>query len=347
MSPPPAAAIEPSLGGLPLASASPGLSSAATASPSALHETQLRRQAFAAVVLAAMCIGFSAPLVRLADAGPASIGFWRLFFALGPAVVWAYAEHRSRLRQARLAGATALRPSLRQVLLAMLAGVFFGADLIVFHKGLALTSTANALLLGNLAVVFVFVFGWLILRERPTRGLLIALVLALAGTFIIIGSSAVGAPHAGSRPVSVIGDLLCVGAALAYAGYMLVTRAVRRAGRGDAVPLGGGMVSLVASATGAVVCLGWAVVNGEVLVPQSLQGLLAVIGLGLIAHATGQGLATFALGRLPAGVISVVLLLQIVVGTSLAALLFGEVPSLVVLAGGLLVVAGVTTARPN
>ena len=335
MSPPPAAVIEPSLGILP------------DAAPSVVRDTHMRRQAFFAVVLAAMCIGFSAPLVRLADAGPAAIGFWRLFFALGPALVWAYAEHRALARRARRSGVTALRPSLRQVLLAMLAGVFFGADLIVFHKGLALTSTANALLLGNLAVVFVFLFGWLILRERPTRGLLIALALALTGTFIIIGSSAAGGGASGARPVSVIGDLLCVGAALAYAAYMLATRAVRRAGRGDAVPLGGGMVSLVASATGAVVCLAWAVAAGEVLVPQSLQGLLAVIGLGLIPHATGQGLATFALGRLPAGVISVVLLLQIVVGVALAALLFGEVPSLVVLVGGLLVVAGVTTARPS
>ncbi|GLK70371.1 membrane protein [Ancylobacter dichloromethanicus] len=294
-----------------------------------------------------MCIGCSAPLVRLADAGPAAIGFWRLFFALGPSLVWAYAEHRSSVRRARLIGAAALLPSRRQVLLAMLAGLCFGGDLIVFHKGLAQTSTANALLLGNLAVVFVFTFGWLILRERPTRGLIVALVMALTGTAIIIGSSAWHANGAGVRPVSVIGDLLCVAAALFYAGYMLFTRAVRRAGRGEAVPLGGGMVSVIASATGASLCLGWAVTTGETLIPQSLQGLLAVIGLGLIAHAAGQGLATFALGRLPAGVISLVLLLQIVVGVSLAALLFGELPSLAVFVGGLLVVAGVANARPG
>lgn len=128
---------------------------------------------------------------------------------------------------------------------------------------------------------------------------------------------------------------------------MLATRAVRRAGRSDEAPLGGGTASLIASSSGAAFCLAWAVATGETLLPQSLQGLLAVIGLGLIAHAAGQGLATFALGRLPAGVISVVLLLQIVVGMTLAALLFGEVPSLAVFVGGLLVVAGVATARPN
>lgn len=334
MSPPPAAAVAPSFAAMPVSA------------PSVAGEAHERRQAFFAVILAAMCIGFSAPLVRLADTGPAAIGFWRLFFALGPSLAWAYAEYRAATRRARFNGVAAGHPSRRQVLLAMLAGLCFGGDLIVFHKGLVQTSTANALLLGNLSVVFVFAFGWLILRERPTRGLLVALVMGVGGAVIIIGASADGGDGHG-QAVSVIGDLLCVCAALFYAGYMLSTRAVRRAGRGEAMPLGGGMVSLIASATGAVVCLVWAAASGEVLIPQSLQGLLAVVGLGLIAHATGQGLATFALGRLPAGVISLVLLLQIVVGVSLAALLFGEIPSLVVFLGGLLVVAGVATARPG
>lgn len=335
MSPPPAAAVAPSAVALH------------ATDPSAITEAQLRRRAFFAVMLAALCIGFSAILVRLSDAGPAAIGFWRLFFALGPTLMWAYAEYRASARRAWIAGGTVRRPSPRQVLLAMLAGVFFGADLVAFHKGLAQTSTANGLLLGNLSVVFVFVFGWLVLRERPTRGLLVALVMALSGTVIIILSSASHTNGVGSHPVSVVGDLLCVAAALFYACYMLATRAVRRAGRSDEAPLGGGTASFIASSSGAAFCLAWAVATGETLLPQSLQGLLAVIGLGLIAHAAGQGLATFALGRLPAGVISVVLLLQIVVGMTLAALLFGEVPSLAVFAGGLLVVAGVATARPN
>ncbi|TSJ63041.1 DMT family transporter [Starkeya sp. 3C] len=336
MSPPPAAVV-----------VSPSFGEVVDSVPvTTTDEAQLRRQAFFAVVFAALCIGFSPVLVRYADVGPAATGFWRLFFALGPTVVWAFAERRAAGRRPGAAGARR-GPSARQFLLAAIAGLFFGADLVAFHSGLARTSTANAVLLGNLAVVFVFVFGWVFLRERPTRGLLIALVMALSGTLLIISSSAVSGAASGRYAVSVAGDALCVAAALFYAGYMLTTRAVRRAGTGDAAPLGGGMASLIATSSGAVLCIGWAVATGEVLIPQSLQGLLAVIGLGLIAHATGQGLATFALGRLPAGLISVVLLLQIVVGVALAALLFGEVPSLAVFAGGMLVVAGVATARPN
>ena len=308
----------------------------------AANEARLRRQGFIAVVVASVCIGFSPIFIRLADVGPAAIGFWRLFFALGPTLFWAYAEHRSARASSRTPHIRMPLFTSRQLVLALLAGTFFGADLVMFHAGLAHTTTANGVLLGNLAVVFVLVFGWLFLGERPTVGLLVALVLALTGTGLIISRS-LGAE---GGVAGLLGDMLCVGAALAYAAYMLSVRFVRRGGT-DEPALGGGMVSLLANGAGIVVCLSWAIATGEALIPASLQGLLAVAALGILGQAAGQGLATFALGRLPAGLISVVQLLQIVVGVSLAALLFGEIPSLIVILGGLLVVAGVLTARPR
>ncbi|MBB3770106.1 drug/metabolite transporter (DMT)-like permease [Angulomicrobium tetraedrale] len=336
MSPPPAAALSPV--------ATDSFHLLAPLSGEA-HEALLRRNAFLAAIAGAICIGFSAIFVRLADTGPAAIGFWRLLFALGPTAVWAYAEYRvgqARRRRAGAAGPLRLF-TVRQFFLAAFAGLFFGADLIAFHFGLVRTTTANALLLGNLAVVFVLIFGWLCLGERPTRGLMAALVLALVGTALIISRSA-GA-HGGDA-ASLIGDAFCVVAAVSYGGYVIVTRTLRRNDGAGGVGLGGGMASFISSATGAIVCLVWAVATDEVIVPQSLKGLLAVVGLGLVAHAAGQGLTTVALGRLPAGLVSTVLLLQIVVGTSLAAMLFGEVPSLMVMIGGLMVVAGVVVARP-
>jgi len=336
MSPPPAAAAAPALA-----------DSARLFVPvtSEAHEALLRRNAFLAVVLAALCIGFSAIFVRLSDVGPAAIGFWRLVFALGPTVIWAYAEQRAARARRRAAGDARSVPlfTARQFLLASLAGAFFAADLISFHVGLAHTTTANALLLANLAVVIVMILGWAILGERPTRGLIGALVLALIGTALIISSSAT--PRAGTS-ASVFGDMICIAAAVCYASYMLATRLLRRGGEHAASALGGGMASVIICVVGAALCLVWALATGEVIMPRSPQGLMAVIGLGLVAHAAGQGLTTFALGRLPAGLISIVLLLQIVVGATLAAFLFGEIPSLMVMVGGLMVVAGVVVARP-
>ena len=337
MSPPPPASLALSTDAVDIDLLSPVVIEA--------NEARLRRQGFVAVVVASVCIGFSPIFIRLADVGPAAVGFWRLFFALGPTALWAYAEYRSaRARGPHARSSDARLPLFtgRQLVLALVAGLFFGADLVMFHAGLARTTTANGILLGNLAVVFVLVFGWLFLGERPTVGLLVALMLALTGTGLIISRSF----GAEGGVAGLMGDVLCVGAALAYAAYMLAVRFVRRGGT-DEPALGGGMVSLLANGSGIVVCLSWAIATGEAIMPASLQGLLAVVALGVLGQAAGQGLATFALGRLPAGLISVVQLLQIVVGVSLAALLFGEIPSLVVTLGGLLVVAGVLTARPR
>ncbi|MBS7541335.1 DMT family transporter [Ancylobacter lacus] len=303
-------------------------------------EARQRRQAFAAVLLAAVCIGSSAIFVRLSDVGPAAIGFWRLIFSLGPTALWAYAELRTT-RAARPAAARRLPFSGRQLWLGAAAGFFFATDLVLFHAGLARTATANGLLLGNMAPVFVVLMGWLVLAERPTLGLVAALALGLGGAGVIILRSGV------QLGGSMTGDLMCLAAASAYSAYMLFIRVVRRPTADGSPGMGGGMVSLVSSAAGAVFCLAWALGNGETLVPQSLQGLLAVAGLGILTHAAGQGLTTFALGRLPAGLISVVLLLQILVGVTGAALLFGEVPSLTVMAGGVLIVAGVLAVRPR
>ncbi|QJP13549.1 DMT family transporter [Starkeya sp. ORNL1] len=343
MSPPPPASV---------ALSSP-LDDAALASISipAIEEARLRRQAFIAVLVAAGCIGFSPIFVRLADTGPAAIGFWRMLFAVGPTALWAYAEWRAmKARHVATVGAgVRLRPfSGRQFAFGTLAGLFFAADLVFFHAALANTSTANSVLLGNMAPVFVLLFAWACLGERPTLGLFIALVLAMAGSAIIVLDSTSAA--AGIN--SLLGDLLATGAAACYAAYMIVVRVMRRGGHTHGgvvrVPgLGGGMVALISTAAGAVFCLAYAVGAGEQIVPASLQGFLAVVGLGIVAHAFGQGLATFALGRLTAGTISIVLLLQIVIGISMAALLFGEVPSLTVLFGGGLIVAGILAVRPR
>lgn len=311
------------------------------------EEARLRRQAFVAVLFAALFIGFSPIFVRLADVGPAAIGFWRLFFSLGPSALWAFAEQkeaRALARRRALSGLPAVprRVSGLQLGLVALAGLSFGADLILFHAGLAITTTANGVLIGNSYVIFVFALGWMFLGERPTRGLVVAMGLALAGAALVISSNFAGHPATGS----LMGDLLCLGGAFSYAVYMLFIRLLRRQRPGVA-SMGGGTTALLTSMAGMLCCLLWALAAGERIVPASLGGFLAVAGLGVVVHAGGQGLTTFALGRLPAGVISVVMLLQILVGVVLAAVLFGEIPAPLVLLGGAFLVGGVLAARPR
>ena len=282
---------------------------------------------FAALVAGATCIRFSGVFVRLADVGPAAAGFWRMLFALPVLAAWTLAERR---------GAGAGRPPRGRAVTAIgLAGLAFGVDVVLYNASLGFTTIANASLLGNLSPVVVVLGGWLVLDERPSRRVLGALLLAIAGAVLLVAPKLAAA---GSAPGSLFGDSLAVGAAVAYAGYILAVRRARDVA--DA-----GRISLISSAVCAVFCLAAALALGETVIPASMQGWFAVIALGLVSHALGQGLITLSLGSYGAGAASLVMVWPSLVSVLAAWAAFGEQPSPAQAFGGLAILAAVLLVR--
>ena len=66
------------------------------------------------------------------------------------------------------------------------AGLFFAADLTVWHWSIKLTSIANATLLANFSPIFVALGGWLIYRQRVSLRFVIGMLTALAGTVFLV-----------------------------------------------------------------------------------------------------------------------------------------------------------------
>src|SRR5690606_10676161 len=171
-----------------------------------------------------------------------------------------------------------------------------------------MTSVANATVLCNLTPVVVTLFGWIFFRETPKRLFLLALGLALSGAWAM----AVGADGGqGTNPL--LGDLFALSVSLWYGGYFLAVKAAR-------IRAGAMRDMLLSPAVGCLWRLGVAVVLGEVLIPAGAAGWAACAGVGLM-HVTGQGGVAWALGRLPAAVTAVVVLIQPVVAAGLGWLL--------------------------
>jgi drug/metabolite transporter (DMT)-like permease len=282
---------------------------------------------FVALVTGATCIGFSGIFVRLADVGPAAAGFWRMIFALPVLAAWMALERRKPAAQT--VRASALAPI-------AFAGLAFGFDVVLYNAALGFTTIANASLLGNLAPVGVVLGGWLLLGERPSRRILGALALALGGAGLLV------LPKFGAAPAgpagTLFGDSLAVAAAFSYAAYILAIRRARD--RADA-----GRISLISSALCAVFCLAAAIALGETILPQSLQGWLAVIALGLVSHALGQGLITLSLGAYGASAASLVMVWPALVSVLAAWALFAEQPSPAQAFGGVAILAAVLLVR--
>ncbi len=268
-----------------------------------------------------MVIGFAPIAVRFAEgAGPAAIGMWRLLFALP--VLWLAVRAAPAPAGA---GAAAWR-------WAALAGLCFAGDLATWHWSIRQTGVAHATLYSNCAPLVLAVGLWLLCGIRPGWRLAAALAVALTGIALLVGDP--GAPG----PAPGVGAATGLASAVFYAGYQV---AIARAAAG----LGAARAMAVSSAAGAAALAGTALLSGEPLLASSAAGWLALLVLGLVIHAGGQGLIARALPALPAGPAAVVLLIQPVVAALAAWPLCGERPGPWQVAGGILILTGVVLAR--
>ncbi|HJT64778.1 MAG TPA: DMT family transporter [Candidatus Limnocylindria bacterium] len=276
-----------------------------------------------AAVLAALVISFTGVLVRLADVEPATAAVFRCVYALP--VLWFLARSEERRFGPRAPG---------QRRLAVIAGLFFAADLVAWHYAIAMVGAGLATVLGNTQVVFVAVAAWLFFGERLTARLVVALIVALGGVVLISG--VVGGEAYGENPVA--GVVLGLFTGAAYAGFLLVQRRGNRDPRRPAGPL------LDATASAALASAAAGVVLGEISFLPTWPSAGWLVILALSAQVVGYLLISVALPRLPSAVTSIVLLIQPVAAVGLAMLILGESPSPTQLLGVGLVVGGVLLA---
>jgi len=268
-------------------------------------------------------IAFTGVLVRLASVAPASAAFWRCAYALPLLGGLALVERRRHGPLPR-----------RTLVLATIAGLFFAADLELWHHSIAAVGAGMSTVVANLQVIVVGVVAWLALGERPSRRVVGAVPLALAGVALIAG---VGAGDAyGNDPV--LGVLFGLLTAIAYAGFLLV---IREAGR-DLRPPAGRMFCATASCAAGIVVVG-APLGELALVPTwPAHGWLLLLALS--GQVVGYLAIAASLPLLPAVVASIILLVQPVLSVLLAAWLVHERPSPSQLVGVGLVVVGIVMA---
>jgi drug/metabolite transporter (DMT)-like permease len=292
-------------------------------------DAQSRRQIrdFILLIIGATAIGNSSVLVRLSQTDPAAVAFWRMMFAIPVFVVWSLVEHRHKD-----AGA----PNRQLLLPAACAGAAFAFDMILSNIALGLTTMTSFIILVHLAPVVVVIVAWIWFREKPTLGILVALGLAIAGAALLVQSGRATAAPANT----LLGDSASVAAAFGYAAFILGLRRARMFGST-------GMVSLVSSVVCALCCLLASMALGESLLPRSGQGWLMLAVMGLVCHALGQGLSAYAVGSLGASVTSIVLVYGVAVTVAGGWIVFGEVPNLLQVTGGVLVLAAVIICRPR
>jgi drug/metabolite transporter (DMT)-like permease len=284
--------------------------------------TSARRPTLTAI-LGAACISSSAILVTLAHVGAFTTAFFRCALALPILVPLAVLEQR-RLGPRPLAGRRN----------ALIAGFFLAIDLVLWNHAISDVGAGVATVLGNMQVLFVAAFAWLVLRERPDRRLLFMLPVVLAGVVLVSGM--LGGHAAGLHPLAGVG--FGIGTSAAYACFLLILRNTA----GNTPHVAGQVADATIGAAISAVVLGLPLGGLQFTIPWPSFGWLLL--LALLSQTTGWLLITSSLPRLPAAMSSLLLLLQPVAALVLADVVLRERPTAVQAIGALLVCAGVLAA---
>ena len=304
--------------------------------------------AAAGVVLGAIATSSNPVFVRLSDVPETASAFHRMAWALPAFAVWGLAgafgtrgvpagggrdvpaapePRRSR----RLLRAIRIPSEPRDRLLLVLCGVFFAVDLAALHAAVNLTTAANAILFLNAQPIYVSIGAWLLFGERMGARFAGAAALAMIGAVVLTWTSLdLGAGHA-------LGDALGVVAGVCYAGYLLAASRLR-------TEYSSLTINVATCLVGAPLLLAAALASGQPITPPAVNDWLLMIGLGVVAHACGQGLIVWGLAHLPAAFASVSLLVAPVSAALLAWLLLAEPLGPIQIVGMVVVLAGVQLA---
>lgn len=274
--------------------------------------------AFAALIAGNICIAFGPLLVRLSDTGPIATGFWRLALAVP---ILAFIGYRAGFRIGAMP---------RWLLgLVLLAGFFFAVDILVWHIGIFKTKLGNATLLANCASLLLAIYGIILARKLPPPMQAVAILLAFAGSALLMGQSFELSPE------HFEGDWLSLLAGLFYTFYLVAMIRVRESSESWS--------SLaLASGTAALLLLPAAWVAGEQIWPGDWTPLII---LALSSQVLGQGFLTYALPHFSPLVIGLALLLQPALSALAGWAAFDEAMTPLDYLGGAMVMAALVLVR--
>jgi len=279
------------------------------------HASSPHTRAYLALAVGLAGMGFSGIFVKLAGTPGAVSAFYRVAVAVA---LLALPFGRGVARDGR--------PSRREALIAVLAGLFFAGDLFFWNTGILISGATTPTLMGNTAPIWVGLGAMFFFGERPGRLFWIGLAVAIGGAVVILGVDALN--DAG------LGTFFGVLSGMFYGGYFLVVQRSRQKLNT--------LTSFWLSALGSTLALALiARLLGQPLTGYSVPAYLYMLALGLFVQVGGQMAVSYALGYLPASIVSPTLLLQPVLTGLLAVPLLGETIAPLQMLGGVAVLLGI------
>ena len=209
------------------------------------------------------------------------------------------------------------------------SGIWYAATMILFVFANKLTFAANAILLQYTAPVWACFLGWLLLKEKPHWEHWIALTLVGLGMFLVFGNGLSG-NSAESGAGSFFGNLLALISGFTFAASSVVLRKHK-----EENPL-----DIMINAH--IICFAVSLPFFFIYPPQlNAPNILSVLFMGIFQIGTASALFAYGLKRVRVVQAMLTAAIEPVLNPIWVLLVLGEIPSFLVIAGGVIIIAAV------
>ncbi len=282
-----------------------------------MTEQKVPLRVYTAFGVSIFTLSQAAVLVRLSQASPEVLGFWRMLIAVG-----------LTFGMTRVAREKVLTDYVRNNLVPIaFAGALFFLHFWIWFHAVSRTTIANATLLFCINPLFISIGAWVFQKERVTWRLALALGLGVAGLVVMEWESV----RFSSEKFT--GDLLALLAAVAFAGYVLATKKLRASGSNYALTF---WFNVICS-------LGFALTltfHSQNLTNYPWISWVSFLAMALGPSILGHALFSYSLRFLNASVASCFVLLEPVFAAITASWVFGETVTMRTIYGFILITVG-------
>lgn len=272
------------------------------------------------IVIGIMGISLSAIFVKYSQAPSAVTAAWRLLWTvlLMSPVVWGSREHRKEF----------LRTDKKTGLLCAVSGIFLALHFWTWFESLKHTTVASSTAIVCTEVIWVALGYRVFLKGRITKKAAAAIAVTLAGSLMIAYSdSGEGGSH-------LYGDMLALAAAMVVACYTLIGRVAR-------TTMSTTCYTYIVYLFSAVTLVLLTAVQGYSLTDSGVSAVWVGFLLSVFSTILGHSIFSWCLKFLSPTFVSASKLCEPVVAALFAAVLFGEIPGLLQIAGGAVIIGGV------
>lgn len=272
------------------------------------------------IVIGIIGISLSAIFVKFSQAPSAVTAAYRLIWTvlLMSPVVWLKRETRKEF----------LATDKKTVFLCAVSGVFLALHFVFWFESLNHTSVASSTTIVCTEVIWVALGYCLFLKGRLSRKAVLAIAVTVLGSILIAYSdSSSGGNH-------LYGDMLAFLAAVVVAVYTLIGRVARTTTSTT-------IYTYIVYSCSAVTLVAITLVQGYSLTGHGLSGVIVGFLLAVFSTILGHSIFSWCLKFLSPAFVSASKLCEPVVAAIFAAILFQEIPGILQVIGGAVIIGGV------